>query len=117
MRIVGAFHPPEPIRAILECLGLPSRAPSIAAEWRSRQNTGAGVSLGRWLGGSLPLAVESERAAKAEVCTLPLASGVQVYDRRIETCGTGWSSRHKAWISEARSTNTAETTKNFTEVP
>jgi hypothetical protein len=31
MRIVAAIHPPEAIRAILECLGLPSRAPPIAA--------------------------------------------------------------------------------------
>ena len=31
MRILAAFHPPDAIRAILECLGLPSRAPPIAS--------------------------------------------------------------------------------------
>ena len=31
MRILAAIHSPEAIRAILECLGLPSRAPPIAA--------------------------------------------------------------------------------------
>jgi len=30
MRIVAAIHPPEAIREILDCLGLPSRAPPIA---------------------------------------------------------------------------------------
>jgi hypothetical protein len=30
MRILAAIHPPEATRAILECLGLPSRAPAIA---------------------------------------------------------------------------------------
>lgn len=30
MRIVAAIHPPEAIRKILDCLGLPSRAPPIA---------------------------------------------------------------------------------------
>ncbi len=30
MRILAAIHPPEAIRAILECLGLPSRAPPTA---------------------------------------------------------------------------------------
>ena len=29
MRILAAIHPPDTIRAILECLGLPSRAPPI----------------------------------------------------------------------------------------
>jgi hypothetical protein len=27
MRILAAIHPPEATRAILECMGLPSRAP------------------------------------------------------------------------------------------
>ena len=31
MRILAAIHPPDAIRAILECLGLPSRAPPIAS--------------------------------------------------------------------------------------
>ena len=31
MRILAAIHSPEAIRAILDCLGLPSRAPPIAA--------------------------------------------------------------------------------------
>jgi hypothetical protein len=31
MRIVAAIHPPEAIRKILECLGLPCRPPPIAA--------------------------------------------------------------------------------------
>jgi hypothetical protein len=31
LRIVAAIHPPAAIRAILDCLGLPSRAPPIAA--------------------------------------------------------------------------------------
>ena len=30
MRILAAIHPPDAIRAILDCLGLPSRAPPIA---------------------------------------------------------------------------------------
>jgi hypothetical protein len=30
MRILAAIHPPESIRKILDCLGLPSRAPPIA---------------------------------------------------------------------------------------
>ena len=30
MRIIAAIHPPEAIRKILDCLGLPSRAPPIA---------------------------------------------------------------------------------------
>jgi hypothetical protein len=31
MRILAAIHPPEATRAILECLGLPSRAPPVSA--------------------------------------------------------------------------------------
>jgi tetratricopeptide (TPR) repeat protein len=31
MRILAAIHPPDAIRAILDCLGLPSRAPPIAS--------------------------------------------------------------------------------------
>jgi hypothetical protein len=31
MRIIAATHPPEAIRKILECLGLPCRPPLIAA--------------------------------------------------------------------------------------
>jgi len=31
LRILAAIHSPDAIRAILECLGLPSRAPPIAA--------------------------------------------------------------------------------------
>ena len=31
LRILAATHSPAAIRAILECLGLPSRAPPIAA--------------------------------------------------------------------------------------
>ena len=31
MRILAAIRSPEAIRAILECLGLPSRAPPISA--------------------------------------------------------------------------------------
>ena len=30
MRILAAIHPPEASRAILDCLGLPSRAPPIS---------------------------------------------------------------------------------------
>ena len=30
MRIVCANHPPEAVRSILDCLGLPTRAPPIA---------------------------------------------------------------------------------------
>jgi hypothetical protein len=30
MRILCAIHPPEAIRKILDCLGLPSRPPPIA---------------------------------------------------------------------------------------
>jgi hypothetical protein len=30
MRILAAIHSPEAIRGILECLGLPTRAPPIA---------------------------------------------------------------------------------------
>jgi hypothetical protein len=30
MRIIAAIHPPEAIRKILECLGLPSRPPPLA---------------------------------------------------------------------------------------
>lgn len=30
MRILAAIHPPEATRAILECLGLPTRAPPLA---------------------------------------------------------------------------------------
>jgi hypothetical protein len=30
MRILAAIHPPEATRAILECLGLPSRPPPTA---------------------------------------------------------------------------------------
>ena len=30
MRILAAIHPPDTTRAILECLGLPSRPPPIA---------------------------------------------------------------------------------------
>jgi hypothetical protein len=30
MRILCAIHPPEAIRKILECLGLPTRAPPLA---------------------------------------------------------------------------------------
>jgi hypothetical protein len=30
MRILAAIHPPEATRAILECLGLPARAPPVA---------------------------------------------------------------------------------------
>jgi hypothetical protein len=31
MRILAAIHPPEAIRAILDCLGIPTRAPPVAA--------------------------------------------------------------------------------------
>jgi len=31
MRIVAAIHPPQAIRAILQCLGIPTRAPPISA--------------------------------------------------------------------------------------
>ena len=31
MRIIAAIHPPPAIRKILDCLGLPSRAPPIAS--------------------------------------------------------------------------------------
>src|SRR5436309_9214843 len=34
LRIVAAIHPPEAIRRILDCLGIPSRAPPIAAASR-----------------------------------------------------------------------------------
>jgi hypothetical protein len=34
MRIIAAIHPPEAIRKILECLGLPSRPPPLARPLR-----------------------------------------------------------------------------------
>jgi hypothetical protein len=54
MRIVAAIHPPEAIRKILECLGLPCRPPPIAAaaserdmdeqevSWRAALTSGTG---------------------------------------------------------------------------
>ena len=30
MRIIAAINPPEAVRRILDCLGLPSRAPPVA---------------------------------------------------------------------------------------
>jgi len=38
MRIVAAIHSPAAIRAILECLGLPSRAPPISPAMRDAQD-------------------------------------------------------------------------------
>ena len=35
MRILAAINPPEAIRKILDCLGIPSRAPPIAAASRA----------------------------------------------------------------------------------
>jgi hypothetical protein len=35
MRIIAAIHPPEAIRKILECLGLPSRPPPLARPVRT----------------------------------------------------------------------------------
>ena len=37
MRILAAIHSPEAIRGILECLGLPSRAPPICPALRDEQ--------------------------------------------------------------------------------
>src|SRR5688572_13424268 len=37
MRIIAAIHPPEAIRKILDCLGLPSRAPPIATALPDRE--------------------------------------------------------------------------------
>jgi hypothetical protein len=37
MRILCAIHPPEAIRKILECLGLPSRAPPVARALPERE--------------------------------------------------------------------------------
>jgi len=37
MRILAAIHPPDTTRAILECLGLPSRAPPIAPAVREAE--------------------------------------------------------------------------------
>ena len=31
LKILAAIHPPQATRAILDCLGLPTRAPPIAA--------------------------------------------------------------------------------------
>ena len=39
MRILAAIHPPDAIRAILDCLGLPSRAPPIAQQRDARPLT------------------------------------------------------------------------------
>ena len=33
MRILAAIHPPEATRAILECLGIPSRAAAGQVRW------------------------------------------------------------------------------------
>jgi hypothetical protein len=30
MRVLAAIHPPEATRAILDCVGLPSRAPPVS---------------------------------------------------------------------------------------
>ena len=30
MRVLAAIHPPEATRAILDCLGLPSRSPPVS---------------------------------------------------------------------------------------
>ena len=37
MRILAAIHPPEAIRKILDCLGLPSRPPPIARALPERE--------------------------------------------------------------------------------
>jgi hypothetical protein len=37
MRILAAIHPPEAIRKILDCLGLPSRPPPIARALPDRE--------------------------------------------------------------------------------
>ena len=37
MRILCAIHPPEAIRKILECLGLPCRAPPVARALPERE--------------------------------------------------------------------------------
>jgi hypothetical protein len=38
MRILAAINRPEAIKAILECLGLPSRAPPISPALRDKQD-------------------------------------------------------------------------------
>ena len=38
MRILAAIHSPDAIRAILECLGLPSRAPPISPALEDKVN-------------------------------------------------------------------------------
>jgi hypothetical protein len=47
MRILAAIHPPDTPRAILECLGLPSRAPPVAP---ARIDELEGTTLSGWLG-------------------------------------------------------------------
>jgi hypothetical protein len=37
MRILAAIHSPDAIRGILECIGLPTRAPPICAALRDEQ--------------------------------------------------------------------------------
>ena len=40
MRIIAEIHPPDTTRAILECLGLPARAPPLAAPQPEPDDTG-----------------------------------------------------------------------------
>jgi len=47
MRILAAIHSPEAIRAILVCLGLPSRAPPLAAADPERGDDRLAPGFGR----------------------------------------------------------------------
>ena len=46
MRILAAIHSAEAIRAILDCLGLPSRAPPVAAADPEREDEPIGQGFG-----------------------------------------------------------------------
>jgi hypothetical protein len=43
MRLLATIHPPEATEAILECLGLPSRAPPLAPSRPEADLDGAGA--------------------------------------------------------------------------
>jgi len=45
MRILAAIHSPQAIRAILDCLGLPSRAPPVAVAAPGREDDPIGAGL------------------------------------------------------------------------
>jgi len=47
MKILAAIHLAEAIRAILDCLGLPSRAPPVAAADPEGEDDPLGTAFGR----------------------------------------------------------------------